>query len=181
MDVVCMQTNVAALRNCLSTLPTTYEKAYQITFDRILKQPDTMVDLAKRVLDWVLHAKRPLTMPELQYAIAISPDGCNRIDTKSPESPNLIISSCLGIISFSKVDGRVSILHSTARQFLESNEQQLSERPLYDIARRCLTYLAFNELSSGPCKSVDELQKRLIQMPFLAYCARAWGQHVRQF
>jgi len=180
MDLICNQTSVASLRNCLSILPTTYEKAYETTFNRILKQPDTIVDLSKRVLNWVLHAKRPLTMQELQHAIAIKP-GCKNIDPESLESPKAILSSCLGMISLSKVDGRVSIIHSTARQFLESNEQQLSERPQFDIARNCLTYLVFDEISSGPCESVDDLQKRLIRTPFLDYCARAWGHHVRQF
>ncbi|KAI0537483.1 hypothetical protein GGR58DRAFT_471699 [Xylaria digitata] len=180
MDLICNQTSVASLRSCLSILPTTYEKAYEITFNRILKQPDTIVDLSKRVLNWVLHAKRPLTMQELQHAIAIK-SGCKSIDPESLEPPKVILSSCLGMISLSRVDNRVSVVHSTARQFLESNEQELSKRPQFDIAQNCLTYLTFDELSSGPCESVGDLQNRLIRLPFLNYCARAWGHHVRQF
>jgi ankyrin repeat protein len=180
MDLICNQTSVASMRNSLSILPATYEKAYEMTFNRILKQPDTIVDLSKRVLNWVLHAKRPLTMQELQHAIAIK-SHCKSIDPESLESPKVILSSCLGMVSLSKVDGRVHIIHATARQFLESNEQLLSERPQYDIARSCLRYLVFDELSSGPCELVEDLQQRLIRMPFLDYCARAWGHHVRQF
>jgi len=101
MDLICIQTSVASLRNFLATLPETYEKAYKITFDRILQQPATIVDLSKR--------------------------------------------------------------------------------PQFDVALSCLTYLDFEEFSLGPCSSVGDLQARLGLMPFLGYCARSWGLHVRQF
>ncbi|KAH6971456.1 hypothetical protein BKA56DRAFT_494602, partial [Ilyonectria sp. MPI-CAGE-AT-0026] len=180
MDFICNLTSVASLRTCLADLPSTYEKAYEITFERVLGQPESIVNLAKRVLNWVVHAKRPLTMLELQHAIAIKLSS-KSIDPESLESSKLILGSCLGMISLSKVDGRVSIIHSTARQFLVTNEQELSDMPQLNISRICLKYLAFDELSSGPCESVISLRQRLACMPFLDYCARAWGHHVRQF
>jgi ankyrin repeat protein len=180
MDVICTLTSVASLRTCLADLPSTYEKAYEITFERVLGQPDSIVNLAKRVLNWVLHAKRPLTMLELQHAIAIKL-ASKIIDPESLESSKLTLASCLGMISLSKVDNCVTIVHSTARQFLITNEQELSDRPQLDIARTCLEYLTYDEISSGPCESVASLRQRLARMPFLDYCARAWGHHVRQF
>lgn len=180
MDLICNLTSVAALRTCISILPSTYEQAYEITFERILKQAESIVDLAKRVLIWVLHARRPLTMLELQHVIAIKP--CSKdMNPECLEASKLILASCLGMVLLSKTDGRVSIIHSTARQFLISNEQELLKNPQISIARTCLTYLAFEELSSGPCGSVVDIRQRLARMPFLDYCARNWGHHVRQF
>ncbi|KAL6412486.1 1-alkyl-2-acetylglycerophosphocholine esterase [Ilyonectria robusta] len=180
MDFICNLTSVASLRTCLADLPSTYEKAYEKTFERVLGQPDSIVNLAKRVLNWVVHAKRPLTMLELQHAIAIKLSS-KSIDPESLESSKLILASCLGMISLSKVDGRVSIIHSTARQFLVTNEQELSDMPQLNISCICLKYLTFDELSSGSCESATSLRQRLARMPFLDYCARAWGHHVRQF
>ena len=45
MDLICDKTSVASLRSSISTLPTTYERAYELTFARILKQPETVVNL----------------------------------------------------------------------------------------------------------------------------------------
>ena len=181
MDFICTLTNVASLRTCLAELPSTYEKAYEITFERILKQPDSIVNLAKRVLNWVLQAKRPLTMLELQHAIVINNLNSKSIDPEILESSKIILASCLGMVSLSKTDGRVSIVHATARQFLLTNEQELSGSPQLDVARSCLKYLAFDEFSTGSCDSVASLRQRLVRMPFLDYCAHAWGNHIRQF
>ena len=60
-----------ALRSGLQSLPTQLDLTYEEALQRIHDQNKEDASLAKQVLMWISHAMDPLTISELQHAIAI--------------------------------------------------------------------------------------------------------------
>ncbi|KAH6908183.1 hypothetical protein BKA70DRAFT_292500 [Coprinopsis sp. MPI-PUGE-AT-0042] len=97
---------VEAIRHCTSSrhvmekldkLPAKLDVLYDEAFERIEMQPEEHAALAKRVLHWVAYAYRPLTVEELQYAVAGNPS----VDWATPENlvpESLLVSVCCGLI-----------------------------------------------------------------------------------
>jgi hypothetical protein len=50
----------------------------------------------------------------------------------------------------------------------------------YELANNCLTYLSFNEFSSGPCFTDKSYADRLVRYPLLDYAAVCWTYFVRK-
>src|SRR5947207_11374523 len=48
-------------------------KTYEQTMERIEGQGNGLRELAKRILAWIIHAKRPLSTSELRHALAVRP------------------------------------------------------------------------------------------------------------
>ncbi len=86
-----------ALRSALQSLPTELDRTYEETLGRINDQNRDDVFLAKQVLVWVFHATNPLTLIELQHAIAaISLDGETDIDDEDLPDEDILVSVCAG-------------------------------------------------------------------------------------
>ena len=58
------------------------DKAYDDTVNRIENQGHGIHELAKKVLFWVVYAKRPLITEELRHALAVEP-GTSSLDMRS--------------------------------------------------------------------------------------------------
>jgi hypothetical protein len=61
------------VRSALSLLPKELDETYDEVIDRIWSQNEYL-SIAKQVLGWITNAKRPLTVIELQHAIAFTLD-----------------------------------------------------------------------------------------------------------
>lgn len=175
MDHITSLTTIKKIRKCLDALPADYNKAYQSTFDRILQQNDARREVALKTLTWVSNVKQPLTMRQLQHAIAAW-DCEDAIDNEDLESPKTILSSCLGLLRLSKTEQRVEFIHSSARSFTLAKVGLEAEKT---ISLACLRYMMTPEMASGPCSSLASFASRLDSLPFLGYAARFYGYHVR--
>jgi F0F1-type ATP synthase membrane subunit a len=78
----------------LESLPSTVDKMYDQAMQRI--QEDYR-DLAYRVLSWVLYSNRPLTMVELQHALAFQGESAE-IDPNVLDDGVFILSICCGLV-----------------------------------------------------------------------------------
>ena len=76
----------------------------------------------------------------------------------------------MGLLSTS--NNYVTLIHLTAYEYLKDRFEQ---QPL---ALDCLTYLGYHEISSGPCQSVQDMQRRTARLPFLDYTAKYWHHHI---
>jgi hypothetical protein len=72
MNALLEQDSVRAVLRALDKLPNEIEQIYDEAMERIERQSNT-TELAKRVLSWVIYASRPLSLEELQHALAVSP------------------------------------------------------------------------------------------------------------
>jgi ankyrin repeat protein len=162
-----------ALRN-LPKGPNAYDALYSKTIERIQKQPTQ--DLAKRVLSLVVWARRPLTIQELQHALAIN-DGTVHLDEQSITEVEDIVSVCEGLIRLNHKDSILQLAHYTTQQFFEKNREIWFPDPECYILGICLELLSSSVFETGFCQTDKEFEKRLDSFPLYDYAARTWGAH----
>lgn len=150
---------------------------YDEIWERIKTQNPDDADLAKKVVYWVFHAMRPLTVPELQHALAVEP-GDTSLDADSIPDEELMVSVCAGIVAVHGDSNTVGLVHSTTQEYLERKATEYFPEAQREIVRTCLTYLLFEEFGCGPCHSDQEVEKRLQERRLLQYASMHWGRHV---
>ena len=147
--------------------------------ERINGQHDDQAALARKVICWVFYASRPLTMPELQHALAVE-TGDSDLDTDNIPEEGLLLSVCNGLVTYEKEGLVLALVHYTFQQYLEHKSETLFPEAQVEVVRTCLTYLSFNEFERGPCRAENDFRARLEQWPLLVYAVFNWGQHASQ-
>jgi len=172
----------ALLRNIVATTPTDLNKLYQSIIDRIMQ--DSLE--RQKLLTWVVYSRQPLTLQELEAALATQINSTSRESTKlyhitlTAESITEVAGEILEISN-----GRVHLIHQSARDFLLRNEQLKTSHfcngqdPNIYIAKICMKYLTFEDFETGPCGDPSSLSQRKALHPLLHYAAHNWHAHVR--
>ncbi|KAN0076279.1 hypothetical protein V8E54_006421 [Elaphomyces granulatus] len=152
------------------------DKAYDDTVNRIENQGHGIHELAKRVLFWVVYAKRPLTAEELRHALAVEPGTC-RLDKTNLYPIKDMVSSCAGLII---VDSNiVRLVHYTTQEYFQRHGLKSFEDVQRNIiATSCLTYLSYDVFAEG-CLTKSDLESRLQQNVFFEYAGQNWAYHIQ--
>ena len=152
------------------------DKAYDDTVNRIENQGHGIRELAKKVLFWVVYAKRPLIAEELRHALAVEPGTC-RLDKTNLYPVKDMVSSCAGLIT---VDSNiVRLVHYTTQEYFQRRGLKSFEDVQRDIiATSCLTYLSYDVFAED-CLTVWDLESRLQQNVFFKYAAQNWAYHIQ--
>ncbi|KAI1615682.1 ankyrin repeat-containing domain protein [Exophiala viscosa] len=128
-------------------------RAYEDTMQRIKSQPEEHKDLARRVLICVTYCARPLSVAEVQHALAIDADMKEIDEAYDLDDPELMISSCAGLVTVEAqnefADGHTYVTDSEGYGFHEV----LQQLEVLRVARRS-------------------------QYRFLAYSAEYWDHHL---
>lgn len=106
-DSLVSKTNRREVRRGLANLPKEVDQTYDEAMNRIEAQNDDDRELATRVLSWLAYAVRPLSVGELQYALAVTP-GMTEMDFDSIEDEELLTSVCAGLVV---IDEHSTIIH----------------------------------------------------------------------
>jgi hypothetical protein len=167
-EYVLKEFNPVMMKKRLSSLPTTPTEAYRSTLERM---SSTMRAFAHQILSWILRAQITLTMGQLREVLAIEV-GVPCLDRDMKPAPDLVVSTCGGLIAYDQVNGLVTFSHETVRPFLEENElgNLLSHS---DICKTCLTYLQFPVFETE-CGYLG-LRARRQEFQFATYAADFWG------
>src|SRR5436853_5825396 len=136
---------------------------------RIESQGEGFRDLAKKVLSWVVHAKRTLSTGELQHAIAVERKKRVLNDDFIP-SIEIIVSVCAGLVTFDIQSDVVRLIHYTTQEYFERTSWFPTAES--DITTTYITYLSFSTFGSGFCYSAKELEERLQVNKLYKYAAR---------
>ncbi|RYP53496.1 hypothetical protein DL768_001533 [Monosporascus sp. mg162] len=172
---------VKSIRTALKTLPKgskAYDQAYEDAMNRIEEQGGAK-ELAKQVLSWITCAKRPLTITELQHALAVE------VDEPELDEENLlpiedIVSECVGLVTVDEESGIIRLVHYTAQEYFERTQKKWFPDAEADITISCVTYLSFEIFENGICQSDDEFEERLRSHQLYDYAAHNWGHHARE-
>ncbi|KAH8435052.1 uncharacterized protein LDX57_012681 [Aspergillus melleus] len=191
------------LRKAISTMPRTVDDAYEA----ILKR-STDMDEAKKLLHIVVAATRPLTIQEMNFALAIDEHTRSHEDLDlEPERPFLTrIKNLCGLL-VTVIDSKIYFIHETVKQFLLStaapSPQQVQRRrvPSYwkhalrleeshhVLAEICLAYLLLPAFEYEPMMidadiNIHDFQKAIdeysTEHKFLKYTAECWSFHFRE-
>lgn len=118
--------------------------------DRISTQDPDDVKLAHRILSWLSYSPRPMTVEELQHALAIEPD-TESFDFDMIIDENLLLSVCGGLVTIELGSRVIRLVHFTAQEYIAKVRQQFSRNAKLDILVSCLTYLQEKTFKSDMC------------------------------
>lgn len=170
-------TTVRQIRKALETQPSGLDEAFESSLKRIDSHPKPKRMLARRLVGWITYAKRRLKLDEILYAFAVEEDS-EVIHQESLPNPDLLLRLCVGLVMLDEKDNTLGLCHASAYEFFQNSVLSATDIEV-DIAKTCLHYLSMRSLREGRCQNSIDMLKRLQQMPFLAYSARYWGNHLQ--
>ncbi|KAJ7476790.1 hypothetical protein FB451DRAFT_1366381 [Mycena latifolia] len=160
---------IKAVREALQHMPKDLQHTYDEAMERIGHQTEEDRQLGLLALTWVANAKRPLSVAELQEALAIEPES-TFLDMDNLLDVDIILSACAGLIIVDDSVAVVRLIHYTTQDYLDSIQSERFPLAHSMIVSTCLTYLSFPQFEVLP--QWREHQKRvdlLIAHPFLKY------------
>jgi hypothetical protein len=183
IQALAKKVTVREVRKALAHLPQDIFSQYDDSIQRIRSQGIERAKTAMNTLLWITQARRPLTIAELQCAIA-SLDlelGDETLDEAEYYTDHtVILAVCAGLIVLDEQTNVVRLVHYTADEYFKDRQAVLFADQ-YKIPRACLLYLLLDVFSSGPCSSYKETEARLSQSVFLDYASKEWDSHVRSY
>ncbi|KAJ7041452.1 ankyrin repeat-containing domain protein [Mycena alexandri] len=167
-DLATMQT-VREVRESLKTLPKTLDLTYDNVMNRIEGYRDKDKNMAHLTLTWVTNAKRPLTVTELQAALAIEP-GTKLLDQENIMPMDFILDICAGLVVLDQKLSQVQLVHYTTQEYLDRIWAKRLPEAQTKIAHTLFTYLAFDEVSTDlEQTSVNPEQSDVVSGPLFRY------------
>ncbi|CAN9471714.1 unnamed protein product [Alternaria alternata] len=164
---------------------------------RLKEQREDYAKLASQVLSLMSFAKRSLTLPEMQQALAFDisnkSKGLNSLDTHDEGVANALVSSCRGLLRVTSRSQEVTWVHDSASVLVGPNASRYFPSEIVfgfhgelrtpgflvnKLQKMCIACLAHSEFKSGPCRSDRSLEERLTRHPFYRYACKYWAQHV---
>ncbi|KAI8295321.1 Vegetative incompatibility protein HET-E-1 [Colletotrichum sp. SAR11_240] len=140
-----------ALRK-LASGSSAYTNAYDEAMERIEGQLEDQVTLAKDTLSWIVYARRPLKTLELQHALAIE-IGTAGLDRENLTELEDIGSVCAGLVTVDEESGIIRLVHYTTQEYFERTAERWLPNAKHLIVESCITYLSFDDFSSGACRN----------------------------
>ncbi|KAM0637760.1 hypothetical protein ACHAQF_008397 [Verticillium nonalfalfae] len=171
VGLVCQELEKVASRNAVTRLqqiPAGLQSLYRQLLDTALQQDDKP-DTVKRLLGFVMVARRPFTIRELASACQLYQD---EDDEERIQFTTEVIAACRLMIVVQ--DEKVLLLHQSVRDFLVgdagSSWRFISELEAHNgLARRCIDYLIANySPQRGGHATGDN---------FVSYSIRFWPDH----
>ena len=170
-------TSVGEIYDALGSLSESLSEAYRTTISRIQNLGPSRSELGLQVLQWVCFSMRPLTVDELQDILCVKYGQTTR-DIRYRPILRMMLECCQGLILVDPETSLVRPAHFTVQEHIVDNASTLFPRRDVDVAKKCLTYLSFQDFTTGPVHSRQEIEARIGKYPFLSYAASYWHAHV---
>jgi hypothetical protein len=151
---------------------------YGQAMKRINSQEEDCRALAHKVLSWVTHAKRPLTVVELQHALAVRPGTTELDEGFIPEVEDLL-SVCAGLTTTDVQSGTIRWIHYTTQEYFERTWETWLPDSQMEIGKTCIVYISFDTFASGFSPSFEDFVSRVRKYPLYCYAAKYWGGYIR--
>jgi hypothetical protein len=177
MDSVSKKNNRRDIRRSLLTLPQKLHEIYSDAMRRIQSQSQEDIDLAQRLLTWIVCAKRPLTLMEVLDALAVEEGDTDLVEEGIPDE-DLMIAACAGLVTIDIKSKVVRLVHYTAQEYFENIFTLQFPRAQALITSTCLTYLSFEGLSAEYFSN-NAFRDILARYPLARYAVQFWGEHAR--
>ncbi|KAJ7445419.1 ankyrin repeat-containing domain protein [Mycena latifolia] len=158
MDSLATKNTVKAVREALNHLPKDLEHTYNEAMQRVDQQNEDDRQLAHLALTWVAYAKHPLSVGELQEALAIEPQA-TALDPDNLLDIDIVLSACTGLIIVDEAASIVRLVHYTTQNYLETSGRFSNAQT--KILSTCLTYLAMEEFLHLPVTESDSVLRTL--------------------
>jgi len=164
-----MKTTPKEIKLALRKLPKgseALEHAYAKVMKRIEGHEDSFRKLARRILLWITHVRRPITTLELRHALAVEV-GEPELDEDNLTSTDLIVSVCAGLVTIDEESDIIRLVHYTTQEYFERVKESWILDAQTDITTTCISYLLFDNFASGFCVTDKQFKARLQLHPLL--------------
>jgi ankyrin repeat domain-containing protein 50 len=142
-----MKTTLKQVRKALDRLPEELDQTYEEAIERIHKQhkdrlKKDRLKLAMRLLMRVTHALRPLTVGEIQHALAVmdlEPEE-NDLDESGEDLPDtgLLITVCEGLVAIDPQSDLIRLIHYTTQDYFDRHREKVFPKAQIDISLTCI-------------------------------------------
>jgi hypothetical protein len=140
-----------------------------LTMERIKSQDaegQPKAELALNILMWLSTAKRPLTIMELQHAIAIRP---NAMHLDELTDASFFTETCLGLTTFDNKTSIIRLLHLSVNEYLQERRDAIFPHADGKLAELCLSYLSIDEFRASKASTKGTFDKLAAKWPLLNY------------
>jgi hypothetical protein len=110
MDSLCGKSTLRSLCQTLQNLPDGFKETYDNALARIDKQSEDQRKLAYQVLSWISYTFRPMSLVELQYAVAIDKE-MTAISEDDLHDDEFLLSVCGGLVVIMEEHKQVTLVH----------------------------------------------------------------------
>ena len=178
MDTLASKASRKAIRQALKALPISLDATYDEAMARIDAQNNDDKRLAEQVLAWISFAVRPLSLNELQEALAIEP-GSHQLDEDNIPGEELLTSVCAGLVVVDQESQLVRLCHYSTEEYLKRFRGGKFPQASKYIVETCLTCLLYSEHTKGAVSVEEEIVSRIKGCHFIDYAATNWGHHIK--
>ncbi|KAL1877363.1 hypothetical protein VTK73DRAFT_8658 [Phialemonium thermophilum] len=171
MDTVCEQGTLHHVKQALHQLPKSVTTAFKASVEQIKRMAGVRNKrsgylLARHVLTWVTHARRPLTVDQLRHSYAVQVDDTYFSADCLPDELDLL-SVCAGLVVVNPSTRTVGLIHESAEAYVRDHRLVYEQADLM-MAKICLRYLLFDGSTEG----------RECDRPLSQYAASYWMAHL---
>ncbi|KAI9800943.1 MAG: hypothetical protein M1833_003080 [Piccolia ochrophora] len=134
--------------DALRHLPDGIDAVYNRSVEKIQATKPARKERLLHLLQWVICASRPLTIQELDVALAVTPNEDKFRSGNKPNVEKLFLDYCTSLLELDVDNQTLQCIHATAKDFLtHSSEPRLTdvESAHSYAASVCLTYLNYAE------------------------------------
>ena len=171
-----MKDNIKAVHKALQDLPQGLDATYDEAMIRIRGQDSEKFKRAEQVLTWKSCTLRPLTVTEIQHALAVDSRDTD-FDEEALPDKDVLVSICAGLVTIDQANNIICLVHYTTQEYFERIRITRFPDAETIIAITCLTYLSFPIFSEG--HRFSDQYNPLRRYPFLHYAAQYCADHAR--
>ncbi|EAU83870.2 ankyrin repeat domain-containing protein 29 [Coprinopsis cinerea okayama7 len=177
---------IEALRTCLSPaaieakleeFPAGIEGMYANSISRIESQDPELVRIAKQMLFWLVFSRGPLSLRDLQAALAVNPETHSIEEAFMPDEQS-IIDLCCGLVEFNAESNVVRLVHFTAKDALEPMLRKDNPQPHLFISKVLAQRMVDHNIPHFAIAEHEDFDALIEQKPLLGYAYRHWGTHI---
>ena len=159
----------------LDILPEDIKTLYMHALQRALRHRTEHIEIMRKVFSWVICAKRPLSLHELDEAITVRAGQQSWKEPSIKFTPSTLSKRCGNLIVCDDFDDTVSIAHHSVRSFLDSSNQisgladmnlQVAKVDQY-LGETCITYLNFTNFQKILTTTSDSKNLQPLSSPLL--------------
>ena len=152
MDSLATKLSVKALKKAIENLPRELRELYDDALRRIDAQNEDDREIAISLVRWVTYAYRPLTIRELEEALAIVP-GEEDFDPEGLPFIQDALNACAGLLVVDDETSQVRMVHYTAQDYFDQLLDYRFQGAHAVIAEHCITYLSYKVFQSYESES----------------------------
>lgn len=160
------------VREILKSLPEDLDETYDKAWKRIESQPMYHKTTARKTIGWLTYAFRPLSLMELQHALAIE-RGVDFDEDDIVEAQH-IINICAGLVTVDINTKRVNLVHFTTKKHFDQHRQEYFPKFHELITMSCAMYLSLPTLREATLWTIAN------DYPLACYAAQYMAEHARE-